>query len=571
MKISFIIVALSAVSASAQVRFAPAQSAAAMPAYNVQRLTSVSNVPALTAPVAPDLVRLMITSTDAKDPFIHVEAEKALSAALTASSAKARMLESGGGAVFKERLFVETDRAGAQSVAERLKAIGLQSVEIGELLSRMNAGAGTLATEEELQEASALFDKGDALQRAEAFGRLASAADSIKESGLTDSLETRLKAANDLYSGIVPILDAFNTIRDDRRQALLKKQSLTLLKNLEKKKAAIGGTDYVAREYAVEKELAQPEFNDQLKPFQALASRAATAIIALDSPFAASLVNALLPQAQHAAALTLAASPEMLSHFIQGWIGYLDASVAETASLADTTERYGYGSNTGIGQNHVVGRRESVVYSRMDSKQPFQSEREDHNASQLLGMSAAAAEAWTGRFVALLSHADAAVADIEAAEHRRRMLAESNNFDEMAKKFAKNSEDADRIAELKRQHMADAEKKYQEYQRIDGLMFIDRAVQTLGYYGPYERLTPGFDENLYVANAAGVLRAALEGVTGVATLKIIVDSALGLVESVRKYAAATLAPESRQAIDGLEQLARETAKRLNLELAAGQN
>ncbi len=561
MNTSILIAALSALPASAQVRLAPAQPAAAMPAYGVQRLTTVSNVQplALTALVAHDLVRLMIMPTDAKDHFISVEAEEALNAAIAASSGKARMLKSDGGALFTNRLFVETDRAEAESVAGRLKAIGLQWVEIGEVLSRMNAGAGTLATEEELQEASALFDKGDTLQRAEAFGRLASAADSIKESGLTDSKEARLQAAKDLYAGIAPILDAVNTIRGDQRLTILKKQK------------AVSNSDYVAREYAVAQKLAKPELKDQLKPFQALASRTASAIIALDPPFAASFVNALLPQADYAAAQTLAASPEMLLRFIQGWISYLEASVAESASLADSTGKYGLSHSGGIGGQRVIGHRESVGYSRGDSKQPFRFEDEQHNASRLLGMSSAAAEAWTDRFVSLLNAADAAVVIIEAAEHRRRTLGASNQFDEMGKEMAQNTNDSTMLADLKRNHMEQAETQYQKYQRIDGLEVVDRAVEALGYYGYYERLTPGFDENLYVANAAGVLKSALERVTGIATLKIIVDSALGLVDGVRKHAAPSFAPESRQAIDGLDQLARETAKHLNLELSTGQN
>lgn len=553
MKNIFLAFVLAAAPAAAQTHITPVRSAS---------LSAVSGaiVPASLgiSPLASPLVRLIVEpalTTNGQSAMILQEHNKAIEAVLAASAGRARLINSDGpSSLFSSRVFIETDRAAAAEVARGLGAAGLRTTALDEMLSRMNGGAGAPATEEELRAAAALFENGDTLQRADAFGRLASAVAAGAGSGA--SAEVRTNTARALYSGIAPVIEAFNAIRGEQRR--------TLRSRLEPVPWDDAPRTF-ERELFLASELARPELKSQVEPIRALAALAAEALLDLKAPYSASLVNALLPHAEYAAAEALAAAPERASRFVAAWLGHLLASVKETEAMARAGEHNGISHSGGIGWDIVLGYRHAVAYYPKDARQPFRPESEHHNAWTLLGMSDAAVQAWTGRFLNMLPIVDAAVSVIEAADHRCQMEKASRDFDAMAGRFASDPTWTEQLAEEKRQHLAKEEEQYQKYHRIDGIEPIDRALAFIDF-GPYDHLKPGFSEDRFLSAAAGVLHAALEGVEGAATLKVVIDASLHLTAMGRQWAQPRLAASTLEALDTLERLARDTAARLGLAL-----
>ncbi|HAM34716.1 MAG TPA: hypothetical protein DEB40_12610 [Elusimicrobia bacterium] len=556
---------------------APGHAGAAVAGAAVSRDAASNTMPGLTAgqslspalsvksPAAPPLVRLIVELAPDPDGKLRLGLDsKAIESVVADFSGRARMIRPDGPqAILEERAFIETDRAAASEVAARLEAAGMQVAALDDVLARMSGAASgaTPMTDEELH-AVAAFDNGGVLRRAEAFGRIMAAVEAAGGSNAAFSARTREEAAAALYSGLVPAIEAFNAIRGEQRVRIRAGM------------APVSWTDserVTAREHAVAKALSAPDLKDQVEPIRALVARAAAAVLDLGAPYAASWVNALLPHAEHAAAEAIASSPERAVRFIRSWLERLADGVAETAALAGSSERpHGFRRVGGLGR-YVEGNRQSVVYYPKDSFRPFLPQEERHAAVVLLGMSAAAAQEWTDRFVALLIAADEAVPAIEAAE-RRRVIAEARRqADAMAEGFSKDpslsARMAEQLAEMKRKYVEQAVARYEQGERIEGIAPVDRALAFLDF-GPYHHLAPGFDDERYISSVADVLRLALERVSGAATLKVVIDAALSFTDDVRRWGNHDLLAARQQTIDSLERLARETALRLGLTLQA---
>ena len=348
-------------------------------------------------------------------------------------------------------------------------------------------------------------------------------------------------------------IDPATTIRGERRHEI--RMTLGMPSRNE--------AEEIAFERAVAARLDASEPTSSVEPIRALTARAALALQDLGSEHWASYVNALLPVASYAAAEAISRSPERLASFVAGWIAHLESSVAETAALAETAAHFPSVHSGGIGRQLVLGHRDSISYFPEYSSRPIDAEDENHYARILLGMSDAAAAAWTARFVEVLRAADAAIPLAEAPEHRKWMKKASDQLDAFPPHFA----DSPAFPSYREEQLAEAEKSWQD-RHLEGITIIDHALEWLRF-GPNDRLAPGFDEGRYVTAVSGVLMAALDGVSGAATLKVVIDASLGFAEDARRWGA-DLPAASRAAAEKLDRAARATAARLGLELRSNQ-
>ena len=164
---------------------------------------------------------------------------------------------------------------------------------------------------------------------------------------------------------------------------------------------------------------------------------------------------------------------------------------------------------------------------------------------------AAAGEAFLG---ALLS-AQATIVEIEK-NHRAAYVAanpqEGPQFDR-----SKHPEFFDFIVDTER-------RKYDRSHRINGELNVDNALSGLrDLFGPYSRLTPGFDESAFIAGAARLLQSAVHAVD-TDMFRRIAETSLTFAASVRKWAALGAKTASLRAVDELETSVRDRVARENL-------
>lgn len=535
---------------------APLQTSAVMeiPGLGSSALPLSASMPGSEAPIAPKTLRLVVAPVVEPNKRFRLLDSKAVEKIVEESAGKARILSArGAGSLFDTEAFIEADAAQAAELSAKFEAAGMQAVRLDEMLSRMNAALSGSApmTEEEVHALAALMDNGGLLQQAEAFGRVLSAAKS--SSGLSE--EARKDAALALYSGVGPIINAFNAVRGD--------QNTRLREGLEPV-SWIDAPAVVKQEHAIVRELAEPQFMDQVQPIRVLVAAAAEAILALKAPYAASFVNAMLVHAEYAAAEMIAKSPERTAEFIEGWLAHLSAGVAETASLAGSPARP-HGVSHGGGNQNVLAHRESVAYYDQETRRPFLPQDERHVAAILLGMSASAAQEWTDRFVALLISADEAIPGIDRAERTRYLKEAEGQFEAVAGPLPADPAQAQKYSGWKSDYMEEALARYEKWNKIEGIEASDRSLLFM-YFEPYMDFAPGFDANLYISGVAGALKAALERVSGAATLKAVVDAAVGFVHDARLWASPEVLSAQQQTLDGLDASAKAVAVRLGLSL-----
>jgi hypothetical protein len=169
----------------------------------------------------------------------------------------------------------------------------------------------------------------------------------------------------------------------------------------------------------------------------------------------------------------------------------------------------------------------------------------------LLGVSRAAAQAIKDSFVDLLVEAEPKIKRVDDALRARELERERQSFDRMAGKFLERPELAAQLDEMRRDHMEQALKRYDEYSKVEGNEVLDRTLRSLSWFGPYDHLRPNWSTDRYVEFAAQVLRDAVAR-TGPGMFKLVAQTALRFAEDVRKWGWPDINGAARDEVEALE-------------------
>ena len=511
------------------------------------------------SPATPDLIRLIVEPIpDARGwAFIKEEDRAAITLALEEAKGQARVINSDGpSAIFEGQSFVEVTKAAAPKLTQDLETLGLRVSRLDEVLenARSTQKALDLGSDDLAAAAAGRLMDGSRhpRDRSEELGALLTAVETQPTSHLSPA--TRRAAAHAVYSGLVNAINAHNAITGDVRMAARKRW-------IDAHGGQVGS--YQDMELSAHADLQQPAHRAQVAPIRALVSRAANAIQILNADVSTPLLVELLPHAGHALLEDLANDGKRAQAFVASYIAMIRGSVDDTARLAEeyalstddarkkeirmTTHSGGISS---MDQPKVDGHRTAVW--AYDQKAWFYN-LGDLSGSPwpLLGVSQAAAQAVKDSFVDLLVAAGPQIKRVDDALRFAELERESKSFDHMAGKFLEDPKIKDQMDELRKKHLADRQKQYDEYNTVEGNEVLDRTLRGLGWFGPYTHLVPGFDTDQYVRFAASILRDAAAR-TGPGMFKLVAQTALRFSEDVRKYAWPTLFGDSKDAVDALE-------------------
>jgi hypothetical protein len=536
---------------------------------------SSSQQPQVPALPQPPLVRLIVEPAPSERGlgWIDKDDRAGIEAVLEAHGPRVRAIRSDGpSAIFEGRAFVEVEAAFAGAVAADFEAMGLRVSSLEEAVS--DAGSWTAAAiggDDELKAAAARLMDGSpsAQETARRFGALLAAVEAAPAADLSArSEEARRDAARAIYNGLVPVLSAHNAIRGEQRIAARQRWL-----------DAHGGQagSYLDMELYAHAELQKPENSRGVAPIRALAMRAAAALQSVGSDLAAPLLLAMLPHAGHGPYEALAKDPARAAALAGAWLSMLERTVEDTATLVeehvttpDETRRdrirmpMRSGGISGLDDAKVVGHRAALWAYDLDAW-VFDFGELREQIWPLLGASDAAARALIPGFVDVLVRAGPAIKRVSDALRAQEEEKARRGFDRMAGKFLERPELKAQLDEARAEHIKDQMERYDEYSRIEGHYVLDRALQALSWFGPYDHLAPGFDVERYATYVSQILRDAAARVDPWA-FKMAAQTSLRFAENIRKWAWPKLYGPARDEVEALEREVKARAAAEGLQL-----
>ncbi len=525
-------------------------------------------------PALPQVTRLVVEAVpDARGwAMLTQEQEAALKTAVEASGGAARLIRSDGpSAIFEARSFIEAQPAAVPALKAALAPTGLKVSALHEALEAFHQAAPAAVPQDDaaLQAAAARLMDGsrpleDRTQDLGSFVQLLSANPRALD-GRSEAARRDFTRA--LFNAAVPVVEAFNAVRGDQNYAARKAWRAA-------NPGQLGGMDLQLFLHA---ELQKPENKAPVEPIRALVKRTGRAIQAAGSDVAVPLLLELLPHADHAVREDLSRRPNAARRLARDYLAMLERNIVTTRDLLlelatapasqndDIRVPTHSGGVASMDVPKVSGHRVAVWAYRV-SDWFFDLGDLHHTVIALLGTSPEAADELKAGLPALIARAGPLISEISSIQRETELARVDAEMAPNAKvALAKDPSRAAEIAELRQLFTDHRMKQWDEHNTVEGHELLDRAVRTLGWFGPYDHLTPGFDEDAYISNVASILRAAT-ATAGLGMFKLVAQCSLRFVEEVRRQAWPRLIGTTKDEVDGLERSVRARAGAESLKL-----
>lgn len=499
------------------------------------------------------------------------EQDAALKTAVEASAGAARLINADGpSGIFDARAFIEVKPQAAAALKAALAPTGLKVASLEAALQAFHQAAPAQLPQDDASLKAFLDRMMDGSRPLEArsadYGALVQALSANPHALNGRSEESRREVSRALYNGSVPLLDAFNAVRGDQRRSARKAWAA----------AHPGSTAWQDRELSVHAQLQKPEKKAPVEPIRAMVRQAGRALQASGSDASVPLLLTLLPHADYAIQEDLSRRPNAARRLVKDYLAMMEKNIVLTRDLAlelatspdakneDIRMPTHSGGISSLDVPKVSGHRAAVWAYRV-SAWFFDLGDMPHTLIALLGSSPSAAAELQAGLPALISRAGPLIAETSAALRSVEEARIIKSFDRMAGKFLEDPSLKPQLDQMRRAHLDEDLKRWDEYNTVEGHEVLDRAVRTLGWYGVYDHLAPAFDEDAYITNVSAILRAAT-ATAGLGMFKLVAQCSLRFVEEVRRHAWGRLLGTTKDEVDAVESAVRARALARDLKL-----